>query len=102
MVDHLAFDTLHSIDAASCSRLAAYLDEHRDPATFRRSVFMDWFVEERRLLRRRLGNPLLGLPAIPFRKNLGTPSIVFVIGNAALPDLRSGLIVHLGELICDA
>ena len=102
MVDHLAFDTLHSIDAASCSLLAAYLDEHRDPATFRRSVFMDWLMEERGPVFRRLGDPLLGLPAISFWEDLGTPSIVFVIGNAALPDLHSGLIVHLGELICDA
>jgi hypothetical protein len=102
MVAHVAFDTLHSVDAASRSRLAAYRDEHRGLAAFRHPVFVVWIMEGRGHLLRRLGDHLLGLPAIPLRKDLGMASIVFVIGNAALPELQSGLIVCLVELISDA
>jgi hypothetical protein len=93
MVAHVAFDTLHSVDAASRNRLAARHDEHRGFAVFLRDVFVVWLVEGRGHLLRRLGDSPLGLPAIPFRKDLGMASIVFVIDNAALPELHSGLIV---------
>ena len=90
MVAHVALDRLHSADAASGSRLAAYRDEHRDPAACRRGVFVGWLVDERGHLLRRLGDPLLDLPAIPFRKALGIASIVFVIGDAACLNLSPG------------
>jgi len=98
----LAFNSLHSVDAADRSRVAAYRDEHRGIAVVLRRIFVVWLLEERHRLLRCLGSPLLGLSAIPFRKDLGTATIVFVTGNAALPELQSGLIVCLVELICDA
>jgi hypothetical protein len=78
MVAHVAFDALHSVDAANRSRLAAYRGEPRTAAAFRRCVFVVWLMEERGPLLHYLGDHLLGLPAIPFRKDLGTASIVFV------------------------
>jgi hypothetical protein len=102
MVAYLAFDTSHSVNAASRNRLAAYRDEHLSFAGLRRRVFMVWFVEGRGHFVRGLGGTFLGLPAVRSRENLGIASIIFVIGNAALPELKSGVSVRLVELICDA
>ena len=78
MVAHLAFDTPHPVNAPNRNRLAACHDEHRGLPAFRHHVFVVWFMEGRGYLLRRLGDPLLGLPAIPFRTDLGMASIVFV------------------------
>lgn len=102
MVAHLAFDTPHPVNAASRNRLAAYHGEHRGLAAFLRRVFVVWFVEECGHFLRRLDGTFLGLPAIRSRENLGIASIIFVSGNAALPELPSGPIVCLVELIYDA